>query len=218
MKIIEYGHYDLASNEVEVKDCVMQALRFQPNTISVLPYYVKSIKGLVVGHADLSCVIDYPFGVSDTQSRITSLEQSIKDGVDIVELVMCSPLLCNRKYDKLRKELDFCTKLCNDHAIELRFILEYKIFAADLLYKAASLLQEFNITTIYPSANFLIDSISDNILAGMLIQQKNPSLKIIFNGSAWTDEQLDMVLNNTNIYGYKTSNIYTLEKLYQKIH
>lgn len=218
MKIIEYGHYDLASNEVEVKDYVMQALKFQPNTVSVLPYYVKSVKNLVVGHADISCVVDYPFGLSDTQSRLLSIEQAIKDGVDIVELVMCNPLLCNRKYEKLRKELDVCVKICNDNDIELRCILEYKIFAADLLYKAAAILQEYHITTIYPSANFLIDSISDNILAGMLIQQKNPALKIIFNGSAWTNDQLDIVLNNSNIYGYKTSNIYTLEKLHQKIH
>jgi hypothetical protein len=52
----------------------------------------------------------------------------------------------------------------------------------------------------------------------MLVHQKNPKTNIIFSGSAWTDEQIDMVLNNQQIYGYKTTNIYTLEKIYQKIN
>lgn len=218
MKIIEYAYYDLASNEAEVKEVVKQALTFQPHSISVLPYYLKIVKPIMFGRTDLSCVVDYPFGLSDSASRILSVDQAIKDGADSIELIMANPLLCNRKYDKVRKELEIYSNLCLSHNVEPRCILEYKIFTPELLYKAAAILNEFNINIIYPSANFLIDNIADNILAGMLIHQKNPKSTIIFSGSAWTDEHMNLLTDNQQIYGYKTTNIYTLEKLYKKMN
>lgn len=218
MKILEYGYYDLATNESEIKEVIKKALSFQPHSISILPYYIRTIRPIISGRTDLSCIIDYPFGLSDSSSRILSIEQAIRDGTDIIELVMSSSLLCNRKYDKLRKELEIYSGLCLSGNVQPRCVLEYKIFAPELLYKAASILSEFNINVIYPSANFLIDNISDNILAGMLIHEKNPKTNIVFSGSAWTNDQIDMVLNNKQIYGYKTTNIYTLEKIYQKIN
>jgi hypothetical protein len=69
---------------------------------------------------------------------------------------------------------------------------------------------------MYPSVNYLLDNISDNILVSMLINQKNPKIKIIVNGSAWTDDHINTIFNNPKIYGYKTSNIYTFEKLFLK--
>lgn len=218
MKILEYAYYDLATNENEAKDTIKKALSFQPNSISVLPYYIRYIRPVIFGKTELSCVIDYPFGLSESSARILCVEQAIKDGADIIELVMASPLLCNRKYDKLRKECEIYANICASSNVQARCILEYKIFAPELLYKAASILNEFNINMIYPSANFLIDNITDNILAGMLIYKKNPKINVIFSGSAWTDEHIDILLNNESIYGYKTNNIYTLEKIYKKIN
>jgi deoxyribose-phosphate aldolase len=216
MKVIEYGYYDLASNEIETKDNIKKALEYKPQTVSILPFYTKVIKPLLSNTIKLSTVIDYPFGVSDSLSRIISAEQAIKDGSDEIELVMQSSLLCNRKYDKIRKELEALANICKENSVKAKCILEYKIFTPELLYKSCSLLSEFGIDTIYPSANFLMDNISDNIIAGMLILKKSPKTMVIFNGSAWTDPQIDMVLNNPQIIAYKASNIYTLEKIYQK--
>lgn len=218
MKYIEYGHYDLATNENEIKQLIINnVIPFEPSCISVLPYYIKHIKPLI-NHSHLSTIIDYPFGVSDSPSRMLGVQEAIKEGVDSIELVMNSSLLCNRKYDKIRKELEIFSNLCVQNNVVPKCILEYKLFAPELLYKACSILNEYNIYTIYPSANFLIDNIGDNILAGMLILKKNPKMFIVFNGSAWTDDQLDMLTKNSHILAYRTSNIYTLEKLYKKIN
>lgn len=220
MNIIEYGCYDLADNEKETKEKVEQASWFSPTTISVFPHYLKAARCALNNQNNdkikLSCVIDYPFGISNTESRILSVDQAIANNTDCIELVMSSHLLCNRKYEKLRKELFTVSQMCMSHSKDLRIILEYKLFTPELLYKASYLLLEFNILTIYPSANFLMDNIADNILASMLIYKKNPKMNIIVNGHAWTDEHIEMILANNSIYGYKTSNIYTLEKICQK--
>lgn len=220
MNIIEYGCYDLADNEKETKEKIEQASGFSPSVISVFPFYLRSAKNVLsnndIKDIKLSCVIDYPFGISDSESRIVSVDQAIKHGADCIELVMSNHLLCNRKYEKIRKELFTISQMCLKNNIDLRVVLEYKIFTPELLYKASYILLEFNIFTIYPSANFLMDSVADNILASMLISKKNPKINIIINGSAWTDNHIEMILSNKNIYGYKTSNIYTLEKICQK--
>jgi hypothetical protein len=216
MNIIEYGHYDIASNELEIKEIISKALKFYPQTISTLPYYTKIVKSLIPKETKLSCILDYPFGLSDSESRDKSLEIAIKNGSEIVEVVAPSHLLCNRKYDKFRKELSLYSKLCSEANVELRYMLEYKLFTPELLYKAAHILIDFNIPVMYPSVNYLLDNVSDNILVSMLINQKNPKTKIIVNGSAWTDDHINMLFNNPKIYGYKTSNIYTLEKMFLK--
>jgi hypothetical protein len=216
MNIIEYGHYDIASNESEIKEIITKALSFHPQTISTLPYYTKIVKSLIPKETKLSCILDYPFGLSDSESRNKLLEIAIKNGSEIVELVAPSHLLCNRRYDKFRKELESYSKLCSEANVEIRYMLEYKLFTPELLYKTASILTDFNIPVMYPSVNYLLDNISDNILVSMLINQKNPKIKIIVNGSAWTDDHINILFNNPKIYGYKTSNIYTLEKLFLK--
>jgi len=215
---IEYASYDLANNEKETKDDLLLALKLKPSVISVFPFYIKPAKSILENfpNTKLSSIIDYPFGLSDSEARIKSVEQAIIAGTNIIELVISLPLLCNRKYDKLKKELYTISQLCEYSDVELRAVVEYKLFSPDLLYKVSYFLQEFGIHIIYPSANFLMDNISDNILAAMLILQKNPKIKVIANGSAWTNEHIGLILSNTKIYGYKTSNIYTLEKICQK--
>jgi len=42
-------------------------------------------------------------------------------------------------------------------------------------------------------------------------------MNVIVNGQAWTDEHIDLILSNPNINSYKTTNIYTLEKIFNKI-
>lgn len=217
MKIIEYGYYDIASNETETKEYLAKALHYHPQTISVLPYYLKIAKLIISNHrVALSSIVDYPFGLSDSESRVKLIDTSIKNGANIIEMVAPAHLLCNRRYDKFRKELETNVKLCDINSVELRYVLEYKLFNPELLYKVTNILAEYKIYTAYPSANYLMDSISDNLLAAMLISQKNPQMNMIVNGSAWTDEHINMLFNNNKIYGYKTSNIYTLEKIHKK--
>jgi hypothetical protein len=149
----------------------------------VLPQYVKTIKKNVPSNIRVSTIIDYPLGLSGYEEREIAVKNAINNGAQSIEMVCPNHALCNRKYDRMRLEIDHLKKL----------------------------------PTIYPSTSFFLDSISDNILASMTLQSKNSDLKIIVTGQAWTDKHVDMILNNDNIFAYKTTNIYTLEKISNKI-
>jgi deoxyribose-phosphate aldolase len=213
---LEYGYYDVASNENEVKNILSQIATYQIDNVSVFPYYVKLAKTVLQNRCSVACVIDYPFGLSDTDARILSVNNAILNGANVIQILAPSSMLCNKKYDKFKKEIELLNKICIENSVELRYILEYKIFTSDLLYKLSYILSEQGINIIYPSSNHLMNNISDNILVTMLLKKKNPKINIVVNGSVWTEDQIDLILNNKNIYAYKTSNIYTLEKIYRK--
>ena len=219
MKILEYGYYDFASNESETKETISKIIKYQPTTVFVLPYYTKSIKPLLKDYnIGLGTVIDYPFGLSDLKTRMSAVDAISKSGVDVLDVVAPTSLLCNRKYDKFRDDINTHRDACAQFGIELRYTIDYRIFTLDLLYKVAQILVGHQINTIYPSSNYFLDNLTDNILASALINKKIDNINIIVNGNAWTDKHADMLLSHKQIYGYKTNNAYMLETLVNKLH
>lgn len=211
---IEYAQYDIASDETEVKDYVKSALKYKLSAIFVLPSYLKCVKNIVAHTTKLGCPIDFPFGLSTTECRLCAIETAIKSGAQIIEIIAPSHALCNRKYDKFRNDINETKALCDRNNVELRYTIDYRTYTSDLLYKVAQILAAHQIETIYPSNNFFLDNISDNILVSMLISQKIPVMSVIINGNAWHNDHVDLLLNNQNITNYRTNNLYFLEKLY----
>lgn len=212
MKIIEYGHHDIASSEQEIKNNIAQIIECGPDTISVLPSHTKLFKSLIPENIKLSTVIDYPLGIMDSKTRLISVENAIKSGTQIVEILCPSYFLCNRKYDKFREDITNIRDLCSAFNVETRYILEYRIFTLDLLYKISQILIGYEIKTIYPSSGYLLDDISDNILACGLISKKVDKIKLIANGNVWTDSHIDLINKTSSIIGIKCHNIFSLKK------
>lgn len=213
MKYIEYAHYDIASNEAEIKNLINEAILYKPDSISVLPTFTKLVKTLLPLEIKLATVIDYPLGIMDLKSRLLSVENAIRSGSDIIQIVGPSYLLCNRKYDKFREDITKIRDLCNEQNVELRYILEYRVFTLELLYKAAQILIGHDIKTIYPSTGYLLDNLADNILACGLISKKVDKIQIISNGNIWNDTHMDLLNKTSNIFGIKCHNIHSLKKV-----
>lgn len=213
MKYIEYAHYDNASNDNEVKSLIIDAIKYRPNSISVLPTCVKLAKSILTSSLKLSTVIDYPLGIMDQKSRLICVENAISSGCDIIEMVAPSHPLCNRKYDKFREDISKIKELCDSHGTEIRYILEYKVFTLELMYKASQILIEHNIKTVYPSTGYLLDNLSDNILVCGLINKKNDKIQLISNGNIWNDSHINLIKKTSSIFGIKCHNIHSLKKI-----
>jgi deoxyribose-phosphate aldolase len=213
MNILEYGYYDVASNDIEVKQNVAKAVKLSVDVVSVLPSYLRAIKNLLKdSETILSTVIDYPFGLSSIESRRVETENALKAGAKMIELVAPNHALCNKKYDKFRKDINEQKALCDRHNAELRYVIDYRTYTEYMLYKITTMVAAHQIDTIYPSNNYMLDNIVDNLIASMMIAKKVPYINVIVNGNAWNEKQLNLI-QKTDIYGYKTNNILTLEAL-----
>ncbi len=217
MKILEYGYYDVASNDLEVKENVSKAVAFSTDVVSVLPAYLRSIKNIIKNtDVTLSTVIDYPFGLSSIDARKTETTHALKSGAKIIELVAPNHALCNKKYDRFRKDINEQKTLCDRYEAELRYIIDYRTYTEYMLFKTCSMVAAHQVDTIYPSNNYMLDNIVDNLIASMMIAKKIPYINVIVNGNAWNEKQLNLIISNDKMYGYKTNNILTLEHLSQK--
>ena len=217
LQYLEYGYYDFDSNSKETKAIVEQAVKYSPSTISVLPHYIHTVKKIIPDHVRRGTIIDYPFGLSAYLDRENAVKSAITQGVNSIEIVAPNHALCNRKYDRFRLEIDCIKRICLEKKVDLKYIIEYKTYTLPLMHKVADILYTKKLPTIYPSTSFFMDSISDNIIVSMMLQKRNANLNIISTGQAWTDEHIDLILSNDNLFAYKTNNIYTLEKITNKI-
>lgn len=209
---LEYCYYDTASKDAEIIENISKAMKLNAESISVLPPYVKLAKSNLssFGGINVSTPIDFPLGIMDTNSRLSVAENAIKNGATIIEVVCPTQYLCNRKYDKFREDIKLLTSLGSQSGTEIRYILEYRHFTYELLYKIAQILYEFGVKTIYPSTGYFLDDISDNILASALINKKVPDINIICSANIWNDTQVKLA-KNSKVYGLKVNSLNALE-------
>lgn len=213
---IEYSYYDIASNDEEVKKNLLQAINYPIASVSVLPNVVKLAKSIVPKEIKVSAPIDYPLGLLDLKSRQASLEYTIKCGADIVEIVTPSHAMCNRKYDKIREDIKANVEICKQNNVEIRYVVDYRIFSYDVLYKMAQIFIAGGITMIYPSTASSLDDIHDNMIASALINKKVPEIKIICTGNLWNHNQVSNV-KKADMYGIKVNSINGLDLLTKNI-
>ena len=210
--LIEYANYDISNNDNELKAEFDIINKLNVNTVSVLPCHTKLAKSNLKSSIKIATVIDYPLGYSSISSRSSNIVSSIKEGSSIIELVIPSHFLCNRKYDKIKSDIETQYKICNEAGIEIRYILEYRIFQVDSLYKISQLLKANSIDTILPSTGFFLDDINDNLIVGALISKKIPDMKIIYNGKIWNEKHYSLILNS-NLYGFRSYSKSSLSKV-----
>lgn len=214
--LLEYSYYDTVNNDNDIKQILTTVSKFKIDTISVLPPYVKLAKSIVSDHIKISSPIDYPLGILEFKQRYDAIDSAIKNGAKIIDLVCPVYPLCNRKYDRFRDDIKYNLELCKKHDVELRYILEYRIYSYDLLYKIAQILVNCGVFAAYPSTGYLLDDINDNILASILINKKIADINIICNGNLWNNNHTNLV-QKTNLYGLRVNSINALDLISKNI-
>lgn len=214
--IIEYSNYDISSNDAEIKEDIILATKFNVSCISVLPQNLKTVKTIITNPTKISTPIDFPMGISDLKTRLYQIEYAAKSGADKVDVLLPTYLVCNRKYEKLKDDIKCIVELATQLNISVRYILEYRVFTYETLYKITQILITFGITEIFPSSGYMLDNISDNILASIMINKKVPNINIICNGNVWYVDQIDNIIKN-KIYGLRVNSINALKLVAQKM-
>jgi len=208
---LEYSIYDISLSDLEIKEIINKIKIYHLDVLSVLPGYLKIIKSIVPETLRISTAIDYPLGTSDLKTRLSCIDYSIKNGTSIIDVVSSPQFLSNRKYDKFRDDIKTINEFCTNYSnIEVRYILEYRVFSYELLYKAVQILQTLGIKTILPSTGYMLDDINDNLLAAMLIKKKVENINIICNGNIWTENQLNLI-KKASLYGLRLNSPHSLD-------
>jgi deoxyribose-phosphate aldolase len=209
---IDFYINDPSINESEAKQLVKDIVGLDVANSITLPYYlIKSVKPLMNQHGlDFSCFIDYPLGISDNKTRLFSIEQAHKCGINTVDITIPQNLAANRKYEKIREDVKSTADLCNSLKINLRYILEYRVFDHHCLKKICEIFDNFGIKYVFPSSGYFIDNLADNILASIFLHQNSKDLNIISSGNIWSNKHFELLIKS-KIFGFRTNSIHSLK-------
>lgn len=198
--LLEYINYSPDFSDNEFNNFIME-LSPSISTVVLPIYFAKNAKNKIKTDCRVSCLIDFPLGISDIGSRFEACKFAIKNKCDAIDIVMQPNLLANRKYDKIREEVKNLKTYCDDNNTEIRYILEYRAFDHHCLKKACEILLNTNITTISLSTGYGIDVLSDFIIASKFLSSTQTSdINIILTANFWSDKHIETILKN----GFKT--------------
>lgn len=203
-------------NDAESKDTINKVLGLNTiNSITVPFYFLKTAKAAIdtikdPKKIDLSCLIDYPLGISDSKSRQLAVSQAVKSGATCVDICMSQNLAANRKYDKIREDLKNISDLPLDKNVKYRYILEYRLFDHNCLKKICEIFENFNIQYVFPSSGYFIDNLADNLIASVFLHQNSKNINIICTGNAWTDKHFTNI-NKSGLFGIRLSSYHGLK-------
>ena len=204
-------------NDVETKLLVTELVKYPINSITVPHYLIKSVKqslGSKIDKIKTSCLIDYPLGVSDLKTRKFAVEQAQKLGIDSIDISMPQNLATNRKYDKIREDIKSIVEFCKDNSIEIKYILEYRMFDHHCLKKICEIFDAFHIKYVYPSTGYFLDNLADNTLASIFLHQNSKDLNVICTGNIWTDKHFETI-NKSGLFGFRTNSTHSIKNFAQ---
>lgn len=207
---IEYNLYNLDYNEIELKTKIEECIKYGVSTISIPFAYTKLCRSLVKDtNIKVANPIDYPLGIMDTPSRGFSIKNAIDNGAQKINIVIQNNLLCSKKYDKIRQDIQNNRDICLEKNVELNYYLEYRIFTHQSLIKACSILVENSIEKAYVSTGFMLDNPEDNLIATVLLKDKS-KIQTIFTGNLWTTKHVENLKKN-NISHISINNIESIK-------
>lgn len=189
---LEY-YLDCFLNDQEIKDTLNSIKSIQKIDSILINEHQYRLSKLFFNPSKINIYCDFPLGLSTADIRLKNLE-SISNKSSIISIQAPSCFLINRKYDKIRKEIEQIKNIIPKDT-EIRYIVDYRKYNHNILNKFCSILKENNIHTVYPSTTFFLDNIYDNIIASKYLE-KNSKIKVIFNGNFWTQDHVDLIIKS----------------------
>lgn len=208
---IDFAIIDTEINDAKAKDLLVQITPFAVNSVTVPYYLIKTVKNfLSPDHITISCFVDYPLGISDLKSRRFLVEQAHKAGATAIDITMPQNLAANRKYDKIREDIRSISEYTKEHNLNIRYILEYRVFDHHCLKKICEIFEDNQISYVYPSTGYFLDNLADNILASIFLYQNSKDLNILCTGNMWTDKHFETMIKS-GLFGFRTSSVFSLK-------
>lgn len=204
--IIEFQLIDETLSNKDIRSIIEEVNKKNLKKVAALPCHIPIIKKYLSNTIKLSSIIDFPFGILSTSTRSLLVKQSIDHGADSIEILCPSYMIVNKLYAALKQDISDIYNICIDKQIDLSYILEYRTYTYDSLYKICKILLECNINSVYISTGYKIDDIYDHLIAMTMIQKKIPNIQIIPNSNIFNKNHINLI-NSANISKIRVSSL-----------
>tara|TARA_Y100000310_G_C20620644_1_gene783087 strand:+ start:802 stop:1446 length:645 start_codon:yes stop_codon:yes gene_type:complete len=190
---LELACYDRLVNYDEILNniftgakCTAKCLCIPSGLISKTSFFKEYIK--------ISAAIDFPYGLSATSVRLHEILVAVRSGASFIDLVVNTNLTAESDWAEIRKDMRACSEVCDAHDVQLRPIIEYRLFPVDTVIKLCEVLKSAGASYIANSTGTMADDTSDNVIISHSIQEE-VGVHVIACGRIWTPEHFQLFHN-----------------------
>ena len=205
---VEVSCHDQTYDYDQILRTMFSCVNSNVDAISLPSIYIKYLSEFK-DEIDLSALIDFPYGLSDTEIRIHEMILAIRRGCKFIDLVVNSSYLKNKQWSEIRKDILSCGQACKSSRVNLRLVLEYRLFLPELILELCHFLGKLNIDTIITSTGTIVDDINDNIIISEQIQRET-GVNVITCSNFMNKKSFETI-NLSDIYGIRVTSHHILE-------
>lgn len=209
---IEFQYYEDSISNKDLQSLLTEINKYDNfvKKISVLPIHVKNTKKYINEKIQVSTIIDFPFGSNDKSIRTQMIKTAIKNGAKSIEVVAPFNFMANSMFTDLKNDASMSLEICKSNAVDLSYVLEYRTFGYDCMYRACKTLSRAGVNQMYISTGYKLDNIYDHLLAIGMINSNIADINIVFCGDAYSNNHIDLLIN-ANLTHIRLKSINSIE-------
>ena len=197
---LELSCHDRAASYDDVLNSLFSCTQHKVDCVSVPHGYMKIVSEFSED-IDISALIDFPYGLSETEIRIHSIILAIRKGCKYIDLVLNGFDIENKNWSSIRKDVKSCLSVCKSSNVKFRPIIEYRIFKSKDMLELCDFLYSLGIDVVITSTGTIVDDVTDNVIMSKEVELKTGIFSIICSNISST-EQVKM-LKDSDIYGVR---------------
>jgi len=152
-------------------------------------------------YLDICGIVDYPHGLADTSVRVFESLFFAKRGVSKIDLVLNNIHVAEWNLYEIENDAKAVSNVCLEYDIELRIILEYKLFNPHKLRKVCDMLYSLGVKTVVTATGQIADTTVDHAIFGYEVNTIS-GLDVIMCSRLWSQRHID-VFKNVNPSGFR---------------
>jgi hypothetical protein len=180
---------------------IWEAINFEINSFAVSYDFFNYFSHLLPKQILVSIPIDYPCGLSSSDSKYHMVLKALKAGAKAIDYIPNHYHL-KTNIPALKEEISACISMCKTYNASLRLFLDYR--NTDTILDMVKLYNSIGVDTFFPTPAYHHDDFIDNVIVSKSIE-KQTGCNIIFNGYLWKKSQLQQIIH-AKLYGIRLYN------------
>lgn len=165
MKIeLQCSNFDISLKDIQ--EATFLAAEKKVSVISFLPAFLIASNSYIRDYHNIKLggLVDFPYGISPLELKQHTLIYAARCGAKVIDLVTNYSLIKNERFSELKKEILTCQAICNVKSIEMRLIVDYRLYTTEEIDNIAEFLLTIDKIDVITSTGTIVDDPIDNLM------------------------------------------------------
>lgn len=156
-KYIDHTILKPESTLEQVKQICEEAKEYNFYSVCVNSCYAKAVtEFLADSDVETCCVVGFPLGSMDMESKGFETRKAIKDGATEIDMVINVGFVKSNDYEAVKKDINAVLQACEDKA-KLKVIFETSLLTNEEIVKVAEICRDLKVAFVKTSTGFGTD-------------------------------------------------------------